>query len=70
MNKELIKKFIGGAISGGLVAGTAFVAEKCNISSLKEFVTLLGLAIASGAFHYIKNWIPLFKAEIDSVPKP
>lgn len=70
MSKQLFYKFIGGLVSGALVAAAAFISEKCNISSLQEFLMLLGLAVASGVFHYLKNWFPLFKASIDNAPKP
>lgn len=70
MNKELTKKFIGGAISGAAVAATAFISEKCNVSDLKQFGILLALAVGSGVFHYLKNGIPQFIDKLNNGPIP
>ena len=57
MNKPLLKKFVGGAISaGGAAIGAFLIAQGCTTSGVKDFAGVLGLAFAGGPFHYVKNW--------------
>lgn len=56
MNKQVILKFIKGAITGGLTAVSATLVLGVSIKSLEELkglLTLLGVAFVSGAIHAI-----------------
>ncbi len=56
MSKQVLQKFIKGAITGGLTAVSASLVLGVPVKSLddlKGLLTIIGVAFASGAIHAI-----------------
>lgn len=73
MTKQVILKFLKGAITGGLTAVSASLVLGVPIKSLddlKGLLTILGVAFASGAIHAIVEMLsPTVPATVVSTVK-